>query len=357
MITGSETTHLVGRTLSIFFEGKLPVISAHDALTLGLRDDQIVRPLVAVQNEALKLNLLGMTFDPPPNMRMKAGDTLTLRVHMLPNGSVVLKPLELSAQSTASVAPARLDRLLLMPNGIGDLLQALRPASLLQMFSPAVAALPQVAQVLELVQRTRPSMQTLDGPALKKSILNSGFLSEVLLAQKQVDSADLKFLLRQLIDRLGAEHETSTSKLGELLDDIEAFQLQTLQVEGGRAVPLHVVLSFRDAPPVEVSIRRESSGKDPQESVWDVDLYTQNDDFGGVWLRTRIIGSDRVGLTMWCEHQELCMLAGQRGPLLRDALRQAQLSLIDFQVVHGPRPDRVGAPLAPQSGRLIDCEA
>ncbi|MEY5027766.1 MAG: hypothetical protein RLZ63_81 [Pseudomonadota bacterium] len=357
MITGSETTLLVGRPLPTLFEGKLPVISAHDAVTLGLRDDQIVRPLVTVQNEALKLHLLGMTFDAPPNIPLKEGSTLTLRVQMLANGGAILKPLEAAVQAAATVSPARIDRLLLMPNSLNALLQALRPASLLQMLAPAAAALPQVSQALELVQRTRPSMQTLDGAALKRAILNSGFLGEVLLAQKQVDPTDLKFLLRQLIEKLGPGHEASASKLDELLDDMEAFQVQTLQVDSGRAVPLHVVLSFRDAPPVEVSIHRERAGQDAQDSVWDVDLYMQSDELGGVWLRTRILGIDRVGLTMWMEREEVCALASQRGPLLRDALRQAQLNLIDFQVIHGARPDRVDTPSAPKSGSLIDCEA
>ena len=357
MITGSETTHLLGRPLPIQLEVKLPVISAHDAVTLGLRDDQLVRPLVAVQNEALKLHLLGMTFDAPPSMRLKEGSTLTMRVQMLANGSAVLKPIEASTQLAASVAPSRIDRLLLMPNGLGALLQALKPESLMQVLAPTAVAMPKVAQLLELVQRGRPSMQTLTGPGLKRAILNSGFLGEVLLAQKQVDPTDLKFLLRQLIERLGPGHEASVSKLDELVDDMEAFQLQTFQVEGGRAVPLHVVLSFRDAPPVEVSIHRERTGQDPRESVWDVDLYTQSDEFGGVWLRTRIVGIDRVGLTMWMEREEVCAIASQRGPLLRDTLRQAQLNLIDFQVIHGARPDRLGTPSAPKSGSLIDCEA
>lgn len=357
MITGSETAHLAGRPLPILFEGKLPIISAQDLLTLGLREDQIVRPLVAIQNEALKLNLLGMTFDLPASMRLKEGDTPVMRVQILPNGTAVLKPLEATQQLAQSVSPARIDRLMLMPNGLGALLQALRPAALMQWLSPGVSALPQVAPLLQQIQRARPSLHDLDGPALKRAVLNSGFVSEALLAQKQADPMDLKFLLRQLIDRLGPEHEATSSRLGELVDDMEAFQLQTLQLDPGRSLPLHVMLSFRDAHPVEVTIYREQSGQDPQDSVWDVDLYTQSDELGEVWLRTRVIGVDRVGLTMWVEREEVRTMAAQRGPELRAALRDAQLSLIDFQVIHGQRPDKVMAVSGPKTGRLIDCEA
>lgn len=357
MITGSETALLVGRPLPVLFEGKLPIISAHDVVTLGLRDDQIVRPLVSVQSDALKLNLLGMTFDPPANMRLKEGDTPIMRVQILANGSAVLKPAISQEQLAPSVSPARIDRLLLMPNGLGALLQALRPATLMQMLSPAAIALPQVAPLLQQVQRTRPSIQDLDGPALKRAVMNSGFLSEALLAQRQADPIDLKLLLRQLMERLGPEHEVASSPLAELVDDIEAFQLQTLQVDPGRHLPLHVMLSFRDAHPVEVTIHRDRAGQDPQESVWDVDLYTRSDELGEVWLRTRVIGIDRVGLTMWVEREEVRSMAALRGPELRDALREAQLSLIDFQVLHGPRPDKVMATAGPKTGRLIDCEA
>ncbi len=52
-------------------------------------------------------------------------------------------------------------------------------------------------------------------------------------------------------------------------------------------------------------------------------------------------------------------MAVQRGHLLRDALREAQLTLNDFRVIHGLRPDQAspGSSAGPGTGRLIDCEA
>lgn len=360
MITGSETTHLVGRPMPVAYEGKLPVIPAQDVMALGLREDQVVRPLVAVQSEALKLVLQGKPFDPPAGMRLVAGDTPLMRVHILANGSAVLRPAEAQAQASGQTAPARLDRLLLLPNGLQTLLSALQPGRLLQMLAPMQSALPQVGPLAKLIQRARPSMEGMDGDTLKRAMLSSGFLSETLLAQKSAEPTDLKLLLRQMLHRMMQDpaQEESTRKLSELVDEMEAFQLQTLQVDSGRTAPVHVVLSFHNAPPIEMRIQQEREGRDLQNTAWDVDLFTQSEEWGGIWLRTRVMGEDRIGLTMWAERDEVSALASQRGYLLRDALRDAQLSLVDFKVIHGARPDRAPPPAAPGgAGRLIDCEA
>ena len=364
MITGSETTHLTARPLPVMADGKLPVIPAQDVMALGLREDQVVRPLVAIQSEALKLVLQGKPFDPPAGMKLVPGDTPMMRVHLLPNGSAVLRPMEPHTQATAhtspQVAPARLDRLLLLPNGLQALFTALRPTQLLQSLTQLQSALPQIAPLVTTIQRSRPGMDELNAVTLKKAMLSSGFMGEALLAQKTAEPTDLKFLLRQLLSRVAQEsaHEESTRKLSELVDDMEAFQVQTLQADAGRSAPIHLVLSFHNAPPVEMRIQQERSGQEAQDSSWDVDLYTQSDEWGGIWLRTRVIGEDRIGLTMWAEREDVKTLAVQRGYLLRDALRDAQLSLVDFQVIHGARPDRMAPPASPGgAGRLIDCEA
>ena len=358
MITGSETTHLVSRQLPAIFESRLPVIPAPDVVALGLREDQIVRPLVTVQSDALKLVLQGRAFDPPAGMKLVAGESPLMRVHLLPGGGAVLRLADAVAPAPGSVAPLRLDRLLLMPGGFDTLLQALRPGVLQQWLAPALSSQPQLGVLLQLFLRARPAMDRLDGPALRQAILASGFLTESQLLRKTSVPSDLKSVLRQMIEQLQSEHPEPAARLTEAVDEMEAFQLQTLQNDPARPLPLHLVLAFGNGPPVQLTVQREREGQRTRgQSAWDVDLYTRSDDWGQIWLRTRVLGTDQVGLTMWAEREDTYTLAVQRGHLLRDSLREAQLTLNDFRVIHGLRPEAAAPSPAAGPGRLIDCEA
>lgn len=359
MITGSETTHLVSRQLPVVLEARLPVIPPPDVLALGLREDQIVRPLVTVQGDVLKLVLLGKVLDPPPGMKLVAGASPLMRVQLLSGGGALLRPVDEEAVPVpASVAPARLDRLLLMPGGFDTLLQALRPGVLQQWLAPALASNPQVSTLLQLLLRSRPAMDTLDGPGLRQAMLASGFLTEAQLLQKSAAApANLKSVFRQLIEQLQSSHPEPAAKLGEVVDAMEALQLQTLQSDPARPLPLQLMLAFGNGPPVQLTIHRDRPRKPREERAWDVDLYTRSDDWGQIWLRTRVLGTDQVGLTMWAEREDIYTLAVQRGHLLRDSLREVQLTLNDFRVIHGQRPQAVAASPTAGPGRLIDCEA
>jgi hypothetical protein len=357
MISGSETTHLVSRQLSAIVETRLPVIPAPDVLSLDLREDQIVRPLVTVHGDGLKLVLQGRTFDPPPGMKLVVGESPLMRVHLLMGGGAVLHLAEEVAPPPPTLAPMRLDRLLHMPGGFDTLLQALRPGVLQQWLAPALASNPQVGALLQILLRARPAMDGLDGPGLRQAMWASGFLTESQLLRKSGSPSDLKSVLRQIIERLQSEHPEPAAKLTEVVDEIEAFQLQALQNDPARPLPVHLALAFGNGPPVQLTVHRDRPGKPREESAWDVDLYTRSDAWGQIWLRTRVIGTERVGLTMWAEREDIYSLAVQRGHLLRESLRQAQLTLNDFRVIHGSRPD--SAPPSPSGGpgRLIDCEA
>lgn len=357
MISGSETTHLISRQLSAIVETRLPVIPAPDVLTLGLREDQIVRPLVTVQRDALKLVLQGRAFDPPPGMKLVAGESPPMRVHLLTGGGAVLQAVETLVPPAPSLTPMRLDRLLHMPSSLDALLQVLRPGGLQQWLAPTLPSIPQVGALLQLLLRGRPDMDGLDGPGLRQAMLASGFLTESQLLHKSGSPSDLKSVLRQLIEWLQSEHPEPAAKLAEVVDEIEAFQLQTLQNDSNRPLSLHLVLAFGNGPPVQLAVHRDRPGKLREESAWNVDLYTRSDVWGQIWLRTRVIGTEQVGLTMWAEREDVYSLAVQRGHLLRESLREAQLILNDFRVIHGLRPDSDSpSPLA-GPGRLIDCEA
>lgn len=357
MISGSETTHLVSRQLSAIVETRLPVIPAPDVLTLGLREDQIVRPLVTIQSDALKLVLQGRAFDPPPGMKLVPGKSPLMRVHLLTGGGAVLHLAEEVAPPTPTLAPIRLERLLHMPGSIDTLLQALRPGVLQQWLAPALANNPQVGALLQILLRGRPAMDGLDGPGLRQAMRASGFLTESQLLRKAASPFDLKSVLRQLTERLQSEYPETAAKLTEVVDEIEAFQLQTLQNDPTRPMPLHLALAFGNGPPVQLTVHRDRVTKPPEESAWDVELYTRSEDWGQIWLRTRVIGNERVGLTMWAERKDICSLAVQRGHLLRESLREAQLTLNNFRIIHGLRPDTVAPSPSAGPGRLIDCEA
>jgi hypothetical protein len=362
MITGAETAGLVGgRPSPIYLEGRLPLLlQAKDVMALGLRDGQMVKPTIEVRQEQLKMIAFNRVFDLPPGLRAQAGDVLSMQVQVLANGSAQLRVLmpnkagstkAAPADSTTLAAPAsRVDQLSLRPpSGLSAWLKLFEPS----LFQQVQAQLAPSAEAIS-AQRPFPRMGTLDGPALKLALLRSGLFTESRLLAGALDaSQDLKLMMRDWMRRIAA-HSPLSKMLSDAVDDIESAQLQALDGHSSRE-GLALVLGFADAPPVHLQIQREGGRQASPDAPWLVNIHSDSEQWGPLWLQVKVLAEQRVGLTMWAERETIYRSAQSRAESLAQEMREADLDLVAFRVIHGRRTDEPEA--VPPQGRLVDFKA
>ena len=376
MITGAETAHLAPRPTPIFLEGKLPVVEATTARALGLRDGQVVQGTIEVRFDALRLNLMGQAIelprDLPPGLRLAAGDQLLFRVQLLPNGTLVLRPLQADGTgATTSTAPTaaasaplsaladRLQQLSLRPPDMGSLSQLLQPGALsglLQSLGQLGSGLPpELAQALQQWLRQRPAMGQLTPEKLQQFMAHSGWMTEHLLG-KGAGAADLKTALRALLRHLQAQGSESASVVRNAIDDIESRQLQSVESLSGREFVFSMVLPFRDAEPVHMRLTRGRRPREQGPPPWVIHLHTRSQLLGEVWLQSRITDMTEVDLVMWALREDVVQQAQARTPLLADELESAGLHMTRLMVVHGPGPTEPMEWSPPEAGSLVDVQ-
>jgi hypothetical protein len=356
MITGAETAGLVGRPTPIYLEGRLPLLlQAKDVLALGLRDGQMVKPTIEVRQEQLKMVIFNRLFDLPPGLRAQAGDVLTMQVQVLANGSAQLRAVLPTKAAPTEEAPvpstaARVDQLAVRPqSGLAAWLKLFEPG----FFKQVQAQLPPSPEAVT-AQRPFPRMGTLDGPSLKLALLHSGLFTESrLLAGATNAGQDLKLMLRDWMRRLSANSPLAKT-LSDAVDDIESAQLHALDGNTGRE-GLALVLGFADAPAVHVQIQREGGRQAPKDAPWLVNIHSDSEQWGPLWLQVKVLSEQRVGLTMWAERESIYRSAQSRAEGLAQEMREADLDLVAFRVIHGRRTDEPEA--VPPQGRLVDFKA
>ena len=356
MITGAETAGLVGRPSPIYLEGRLPLLlQAKDVMALGLRDGQMVKPTIEVRQEQLKMVLFNRVFDLPAGLRAQAGDVLSMQVQVLANGSAQLRTLMPSKptpieESPSATTAARVDQLTVRPqSGLAAWLKLFEPGFFKQV-QAQLAPSPEAVNA----QRPFPRMGTLDGPSLKLALLRSGLFTESrLLAGATNAGQDLKLMLRDWMRRLSANSPLGKT-LSDAVDDIESAQLHALDPNSGRE-GLALVLGFADAPPVHVQIQREGGRQAPKDAPWLVNIHSDSEQWGPLWLQVKVLAEQRVGLTMWAERETIYRSAQSRAEALAQEMREADLDLVAFRVIHGRRTDEPEA--TPPQGRLVDFKA
>lgn len=354
-----EPASLPGRIHPIYLEGKPFQLETAVARQLGLRDGQTVQASAELRGETLKLLLNGKLFDLPPGLRMQAGETVWLRAQA--NGSSwLLKPVEPAAtgspQSLASPAAdapntSRLNALLLRP--------PMSPA-LLSLFQPAVAnGLLQVAANPELAvmfQRMRLSMQGLSATALQRGVQSSGLWLESFLSQGQaVSGQDSKAWLRRMIRALGERDSPQKASLEKALDDVEAAQVESLAAQARGELSFAMVLPFADANPVEVKFFRPARQPGQEAPPFTVNIHTDNQHLGEIWLKTTISRASHVDLMMWALRADIVSLARQHSAALSARMREAGLTMESFRVFNSARPS-LPESWAP-TGAMLDVKA
>lgn len=351
LLQGVEQAALPGRLNPFYLEGRPLPLATPIAQQLSLRDGQIVQGTIELRGELLKLLLNGKLLDLPPGLRFRPGDEVWLRAFRGASGWL-LKPIDpetgqgapLPAEAAAAGAEAAtespaLSRLLAL---------SLRPPmspTLLQLFQPgAMDALLKSggdAGLASLFQSMQLSMRGLSPNALQGAVMSSGFWLEALLGRGQIAGAvDGKTLLRRLIRALSDKEPASTATLHKALDDIESAQVESLAAQARGELSFAMVLPFRDANPVEIRFFRPPRRPGQQPPPFSVDIHTDNDVLGEIWLKTTIAQAAHVDLMMWAVKDSVVRLARRHADALGKRLALAGLTMDSFRVFHSAREEQ-----------------
>ncbi len=381
MITGIETSQLVGRDPTLPSDARLPQLSADEVLRLGLRDDQVVRAVVEVRGDRLQLMLDGRPASVTPGTPAAAGTDVQASVQLRPDGSAVLRPVgpatvppaptpgsampAMPANASGTVSgvptppplPSRFEQLLWRPGGMGALLPLLAATGLAQALPQVTQARPEVQRLLNELQRLRPSMASLSGTALRDAITTSGFFTEAAVQRGEASTSDLKSVLRQLLAFAGEAGAEAARPLQDAVADIEAAQLRSIEGLAAGQHGIQIALAFADAPPVRLGLSRADAGPDGAGTVWFIDVSTSSDSLGDLWLASRVSASLDVEITVWASRQDTCARAVERGAELASLLGTWQIELAGFRVIHGTRPSSEAPERAAPGGRFVDISA
>lgn len=364
LLQGTEQTALPGRLNPFYLDGRTITLQVPVAQQLGLRDNQVIEASIALRGETLQLLYNGELVDLPPGLRFRPGEQVWLRANRSAGGWT-LKAVDARAPGGAGAASLPAASAEADPQaGISRLLAlSLRPPmspALLDLFQPAVlngllqsAGNPELAS---LFQRMQLSMRGLTPGALQGAVLSSGFWLEALLGRGQAAQAnDVKSLLRKLIRALADKEPAKADPLRRAVDDIESAQVDSLAAQGRGELSFSMVLPFADANPVEIRFFRPPRRPGQEKPPFSVDIHTQNEVLGEIWLKTSISQAAHVDLMMWALKEPVVRLAKRHSDTLGKRLSQAGLTMDSFRIFHAARPSLPDSFSPP--GAVVDVSA
>lgn len=359
---GPEEAALTSRLNPIYLEGRPLQLEDPAARALGLKDGQIVQASIELRGESLKMLLNGSLVELPPGLRFRPGDQIWLSVHARATGWL-LKPVDPRAASSpvssdpALPAPAgninnsRLLALSLRPPMTPTLMSLFQPATLNALLrsvgSPELAA---------AFQQLQLSMKGLNPQSLQAAVQNSGFWLESLLFRGQtIPNTDNKALLRRMIRGMGESESSAKSSLEKAVDDIEAAQVESVAAQSRGELEFSMVLPFADANPVEIRFFRPARRPNEEPPPFTVDIHTDNEHLGEIWLKTSVSRASHVELIMWALREDVANLARSQSDALARRLDQAGLKMDSLRVFNSARPSLPESWTPP--GAMLDVSA
>lgn len=344
-LQGTEQTALPGRLNPFYLDGRTITLLLPIAQQLGLRDGQIIQAAIEMRGDSLKLLYNGQLLDLPPGLRFRPGEQLWLRANRSAggwtlravDGRAASAPSQASTPALTTAADSAISRLAAL---------SLRPPTsptLLSVFQPGVmsgflksAGDPALASLFQSMQL---SMRGLTPGALQGAVMSSGFWLEALLGRGQpAPSPDTKSLLRKLIRSLADKEPVKSEQLRRAVDDIESAQVDSLAAQSRGELTFSMVLPFADANPVEIKFFRPPRRPGQQKPAFSVDIHTENDELGEIWLKTSVTEAAHVDLMMWALKESVVRLAKRHSNALSERLSLAGLTMDSFNIFHSARP-------------------
>ena len=305
------------------------------AAELGLKSGQVVQALVSSAGDKMALQLNNRDIPLPPGMRLPEGQ-VTLRVAQSQQGMVLLFNQAPSAPASQAAAvgglSATLAEILARPSSKSQISSVFSPRTLETLLSGQ--GLDREAARL---QNQRLDSNNLNAQAIARGIQFGGLNTErALLEGISLSAQTLKPWLRQILRLLPAQSELTT-RIGELIGDLERFQLDSVPSSTGREYSgFASLLLFRDQPPVELIFERFQSVDDGRHSSWVINLHTSLEHLGEIWLKSTFSQSN-VELVMWAVEKKTAELAKEGSLDLQEAFSELGLNMLSFQILNSER--------------------
>jgi hypothetical protein len=305
------------------------------AAELGLKSGQVVQALVASAGDKMALQLNNRDIPLPPGMRFPEGQ-VTLRVAQSQQGMVLLFNQAPAAPASQAAAvgglSATLAEILARPSSKSQISSVFSPRTLETLLSGQ--GLDREAARL---QNQRLDSNNLNAQAIARGVQFGGLNTErALLEGISLSAQTLKPWLRQILRLLPAQSELTT-RIGELIGDLERFQLDSIPSSTGREYSgFASLLLFRDQPPVELIFERFQSVDDEKQSSWVINLHTSLEHLGEVWLKSTFSQSN-VELVMWAVEKKTAELAKEGSLDLQEAFSELGLHMLSFQILNSER--------------------
>lgn len=393
MLTGPDAIAQIpgGKVLPIYLEGRLIPVTNQVGRELGLSINEVVRSVVEIRGDSLAIMINGRAFDLPSQLRFRPGDAIWARFILLPNGFFAFKLLEggpqaartsatqvggggqvsspsATAASAASgaMAPAAgltpspvVTSLFAQPANLSGLLQMLSPSSLSALTSQLSAS--GSLGPLGLFLQARPSMGRLSPDVIAAALRASGLVSEAKLLKGQPAGPDLKFALRDLFGRLSSASTSyaagGRSALESALREIDSSQADTLLAQQNRDLAFSFVIPFKDADPVLVSMSRPRSKREVAESAFTINVYTNSQTLGEIWMKATISEGKDVDFAMWAVRDDISRRAVKAKPELAEEMESVGLQMQNFLVFTGRKPEEPATTLGEHPGGVVDQKA
>ena len=305
------------------------------AAELGLKSGQVVQALVSSAGDKMALQLNNRDIPLPPGMRLPEGQ-VTLRVAQGQQGLVLLfnqAPATPASQAAAvGGLSATLAEILAKPSSKSQISSVFSPRTLETLLSGQ--GLDREAVRL---QNQRLDSNNLNAQAIARGVQFGGLNTErALLEGISLSAQTLKPWLRQILRLLPAQSELTT-RIGELIGDLERFQLDSIPSSTSREYSgFASLLLFRDQPPVELIFERFQAVDDERHSSWVINLHTSLEHLGEIWLKSTFSQSN-VELVMWAVEKKTAELAKVGSLDLQEAFSELGLTMQSFQILNSER--------------------
>lgn len=305
------------------------------AAELGLKSGQVVQALVSSAGDKMALQLNNRDIPLPPGMRLPEGQ-VTLRVAQGQQGLVLLfnqAPATPASQAAAvGGLSATLAEILAKPSSKSQISSVFSPRTLETLLSGQ--GLDREAVRL---QNQRLDSNNLNAQAIARGVQFGGLNTErALLEGISLSAQTLKPWLRQILRLLPAQSELTT-RIGELIGDLERFQLDSIPSSTSREYSgFASLLLFRDQPPVELIFERFQSVDNERHSSWVINLHTSLEHLGEIWLKSTFSQSN-VELVMWAVEKKTAELAKEGSLDLQEAFSELGLTMQSFQILNSER--------------------
>ena len=305
------------------------------AAELGLKSGQVVQALVSSAGDKMALQLNNREIPLPPGMRLPEGQ-VTLRVAQGQQGMMLLFNQAPAAPASQAAAvgglSATLAEILARPSSKSQISSVFSPRTLEALLSGQ--GLDREAARL---QNQRLDSNQLNAQAIARGVQFGGLNTErALLEGISLSAQTLKPWLRQILRLLPAQSDLTT-KIGELIGDLERFQLDSVPSSTSREYSgFASLLLFRDQPPVELIFERFQSVDDEKHSSWVINLHTSLEHLGEIWLKSTFSQSN-VELVMWAVERKTAELAKEGSLDLQEAFSELGLTMQSFQILNSER--------------------